>query len=439
MRNQRYFKFVILLAFIAIAACSKKEDPIGAGDQNISIVLASDAGDGAVEVLAIDQMVTFTITGSDGVDYTSSSKIYINEDEIVGASYTFSEIGEYTVKAIYQGTTSNSLSFQVLAENERALTIDVARAMRNQTITFGLLDTNGNNTASEATFYVNGSPISGFTYSTANEGDFEVYAEYLENGQTVTSATKNFSVFIPKRKVVIEDYTGTWCGFCPALVVALDLLEARTQDIAVVSIHKTASSHPDPLDFPGITDLQAEFGVGDGFPKAQINRTEPWVARSGPEFVIEDTGILAMAGSETNVSIAINSQLNGANLTVEAKVIYENGSQAGDKLVVYLLESGVAADQANYFDETPGHPFQGKGNPIENYIHNHGLRNSLSGLFGDNIPETQAYQEYKKNYSFTVPSNYVGSNLSFVVMVVDSENNAKNAQVSHINENVGFE
>lgn len=439
MRNQHYFKFLLLFVFIAVAACSKKEDPIGAGNENTSIVLSSDAGENAVEVLAVDQLVTFKVTGNDGADYTSASKLYINDAEIEGASYTFSSIGEYSVKAIYQGVTSNLLSFQVLAENERALTIDVGRAMRNQTVTFGLLDSDGNNTASEATFFVNNTAISGFTYSSANEGTYGVYAEYMENGQTRTTAAKNFSVFIPKRKVVIEDYTGTWCGFCPALVVAIDNLSIKTEDIAVVAIHKTASSHPDPLDFLRIDDLQKEFGVGDGFPKAQINRTTPWVARSGPEFFIEDTGILAMAGFETNVSIAINSQLNGDQLTVETKVIYENGSQAGDKLVVYLLESGVEADQANYFNETPGHPFQGKGNPIENYIHNDGLRNSLSALFGDNIPETQPYQEYSKNYSFNVPSNYVGNNLSFVVMVVDSENNAKNAQVAHINENIGFE
>ena len=439
MKTSPFIKILFLFALVAIVSCSKKEDPIGDGPDNLSIVLSSDAGGEELDILSLEQMVTFTITGSDGVDYTSASKIFVNDTEITGASYTFSEIGEFEVRAEYSGTTSNLLNFQVLAETERALTIDVTRAMNDQPITFGLLDGDGNNTAAEATFYVNGNPISGFTFSSASEGDFMVYAEYLINGETYTTPEKEFAVYIPKRKVVIEDYTGTWCGFCPALVVAIDTLKASTEHIAIVSIHKTASSYPDPLDFPGITDLQAEFGVGDGFPKAQINRTEAWVARSGPEFVISDTGILAMAGSETNVSIAINSQLIGSNLTVDASVVYRNGSAAGDKLVVYLLESGVVADQANYFNETPGHPFEGMGNPIENYVHEDGLRNSLSALFGDPIPETTAFQVFKKNYSFEIPSNYVGDNLSFVVMVVDSQNNAKNAQVAHINETEVFE
>ena len=87
MRNQLYIKFLLLFAFIAIVGCSKKEDPIGAGPQNLSIVLTSDAGDDAVEVLAIDQMVTFEVTGSDGVDYTASSIFYVNDTEIEGSTY----------------------------------------------------------------------------------------------------------------------------------------------------------------------------------------------------------------------------------------------------------------------------------------------------------------------------------------------------------------
>src|SRR5690606_6853521 len=174
MKTSPFIKILFLFALVAIVSCSKKEDPIGDGPDNLSIVLSSDAGGEELDILSLEQMVTFTITGSDGVDYTSASKIFVNDTEITGASYTFSEIGEFEVRAEYSGTTSNLLNFQVLAETERALTIDVTRAMNDQPITFGLLDGDGNNTAAEATFYVNGNPISGFTYSSASEGDFMV-------------------------------------------------------------------------------------------------------------------------------------------------------------------------------------------------------------------------------------------------------------------------
>lgn len=399
----------------------------------LTLELKSDAGVNELEVISVDQAVTFTVLGSDGEDYSDTSTFYINDEAISGRTYTFIATGNFTVKAIYNDIATNLLNFEVLAASERALTIDVPKALRNQTITFGLYDANGDDTAADAIFYVNDEEISGFTYASASAGSFEVYAKYDVNGVEESSATKSFEVFIPKRKVVIEDYTGTWCGFCPGVALAIDNVREVTQDVSVVAIHKTASSHPDPLDFERILELQEEFGISNGFPKAHLNRVVSW-----PDpYVLSE--VTSLAGTDTDVSIAINSQLTGANLTVQVKVVYENGSDVGDKLVVYLLESGVVAPQANYFNETPGHPYEGLGNPIEDYVHNEGLRNSLSDLFGDAIPQTPAFQEFKKNYSFTVPAEYVGENLSFVVMVVRDDNSAKNSQFSHINENKNYE
>lgn len=433
MKTPTYLKYLLLLAIFVIASCSKKEDPFVQEGPALTLELKSDAGDGDLEVVTVNDSVIFTVTGSDGEDYTESAKLFVNGQEIPESIYTFNTVGSFAVKAVYNDITSNILNFEALEETERLLTIDVPKALRDQTITFGLLDSDGNNTAAEATFYVNSTAISGFTYSSATPGEFEVYAEYEVNGELQTSAIMDFVVFIPKRKVVIEDYTGTWCGFCPAVALAIEEVRALTPYVSVVAIHKTAASHPDPLDFERIEELQDMFGVSDGFPKAQLNRIVPW-----PD-PYPASQVTAMAGTDTDVSIAINSTLTGSNLTVDVSVVYENGSEAGDKLVVYLLESGVVAPQANYFNETEGHPYYGLGNPIEDYVHNDGLRNALSDLFGDAIPQTPAFQEFEKSYAFTVPSEYVGENLSFVVMVVRDDNSAKNSQFAKINENKNYE
>lgn len=435
MRTYPYFKILMLFAFIAIVGCSKKEDPLNASTESLSIVLTSDAGSNALEVLPIDQVVNFTITGSDGENYNSASKLYVNDTEIEGSSYTFSNVGTFSVKAMYGSISSNSLNFQVLAESERALTLDVSRAMNNQTITFGLLDSDGNNTASNATFYVNDTGISGATYSSATEGSFTVYAEYMVNGDTFTTDTKNFTVYIPKRNVVLEDYTGTWCGYCLKALVAIDSAKVLTNDhVSVVAIHKR-SLGDEPMDFPQVSDLQAEFDVPNEFPQTQLNRTVKWNATPPTSLIYDFDVVTSIAGLETDLSVAIDSKISGSTLSVDAKVIYRNGSEPGDKLVVYLLESGIIADQANYFDGNSNSPYFGMGNPIENFVHSDALRNSLSNLFGDNIPETPAYQEFKKTYTFTVPSDYNANNLSFVVMVVKADNSAKNSQHAKLGEN----
>ncbi|SRX74912.1 Omp28-related outer membrane protein [Aequorivita antarctica] len=432
MRTYPYFKILFLFAFIAIVGCSKKEDPLGAPTESLSITLTSDAGTNELEVLSVDQLVNFTITGNDGENYTSSAKIYVNDSEIQGSSYTFSSTGTFTVKALYESTASNVLNFEVIAETERALTLDVTRAMNNQTITFGLLDSNGNNTASDATFYVNGAAITGFTYSSAAEGSFEVYAEYLVNGDTYTSTVKNFAVYIPKRNVVLEDYTGTWCGYCLKALAAINTLKQMTDHISVVAIHKKSLGY-EPMHFPQVNDLQAEFDVPNEFPQGQLNRTIKWNSLPGSNDYDLDA-VTSIAGLETDASLAISSQVSGSTLSVDAKVIYRNGSESGDKLVVYLLESGIVADQRNYFDGDPTSPYFGMGDPILDFVHEDALRNSLSGLFGDNIPETPAYQEYKKTYTFEIPSEYNAENLSFVVMLVKADNSAKNSLHAELGE-----
>jgi thiol-disulfide isomerase/thioredoxin len=433
MKTSPYFKILFLFAFIGIISCSKKEDPIGIETPNLSIVLSSDAGSEELQIVSPEQMVTFTITGSDGEDCTNNSQIFVNDIEIEGPTYTFSEMGTFSIKAVYGTVNSNILNFQVLADTERALTVDVTRAMNGQSITFALLDNNGNNTASEATFFVNGNAISGFTYSSASDGDFEVYAQYIIGGETFTSSVKNFSVYIPRRKVVLEDYTGTWCGYCLDALIVVEHVRELTEHVSVVAIHKTSFSLPDPLDFPQILDLQAEFNVDNAFPQTYVNRTTVWNDPYDYDFITN------MAGAETDVSIAVNSQITNSNLSIDVKVVYRNGSEAGDKLVVYLIESGVIADQANYFNNVPGHPYQGFGNPIPNFVHNDGIRKSLSGLFGDNIPETAAYKEVSKSYTYSVPAEYNAENLSFVVMIVKADNAAKNSQHSKLGESKVFE
>lgn len=432
MKTNTYLKALLFFAVIAIVSCSKKEDPFVPAAADLTIELKSDAGTGELEVLSLNDVVVFTVLGSDGEDYSDSATYYINDEPITERTYTFDASGAFTVKAVYDDKNSNILNFEVLTPTERALTIDAPRAMKNQAITFGLFDNNGINTASEATFYVGGTAIAGFTFSSATDGSFEVYAEYVVDNETYTTPAKNFSVYTPKRKVVIEDYTGTWCGFCPAVALAIDAAKLATNDISVVAIHETGASLPDPMHFDRVLEMKDAFGIG-GLPQARLNRKQKWLDP------YNTADVLAMAGNETNLAIAIDSKMTGVNLTVDVKVVYAGGSEVGDKLVVYLVESGIVYAQTNYFDNTSGHPLEGHGNPIPDFIHNDALRNSLSDVFGDAISQTSAYSEYKKQFSLAIPSEYNVDNLSVIVMVVNSNDEAKNSQFAKVGENKKYD
>jgi thiol-disulfide isomerase/thioredoxin len=305
-------------------------------------------------------------------------------------------------------------------------------SLRNQVIPFSVLNEMGDDVTSTTTFYVDGQEITENTFSSPIVGEFEVYGTYNESGVLITTNTVPFTVIIPKRKIVVEDYTGTWCGYCPSVAHAVEEAHAATNDIAVVAIHKTASSVPDPMHFDDIELLQEEFGVS-GFPAARINRSTVW---NNPYDV---DGIVSMAGIETDLAIAILSKLDGNTLSVRTDVVYENGSGNGDKLVVYLLESGIIHEQINYYNSDATSPFYQQGNPIPDFVHNEALRISLTEVLGDNISATAELVEFSKTFTVTIPAEFNSANLSLIAMVVSADNSARNAQFAAISEDKAYE
>ena len=305
-------------------------------------------------------------------------------------------------------------------------------SLRNQEIPFKIINESGEDVTSLATFYVDGEAIDGNVFTSDVIGDFEVYGVYIQDGVEITTNTEPFSVIIPKRKIVVEDYTGTWCGFCPRVAGAIQSLKQETDDIAIVAIHETANSFPDPMHFAQIQTLKDEFEV-EGLPAAKINRTTNWLIPHA------NSDITSIAGQDTNLAIAINSEMDGSELLVQINVVSEQAIEATDKLVVYLLEDGIVHDQVNYLNGDPTSPFHNLGDPIPNFVHDEVLRNSLTGVLGNSIPATEALTEYVTSFTFNVPANYVVDNLLFVAMVVDENNTAKNAQTAHVNENKSYE
>ncbi len=283
-----------------------------------------------------------------------------------------------------------------------------------------------------ATFYVDGEPVDGTSFSSDVIGDFEVYGVYIQDGVEITTNTESFSVIIPKRKVVVEDYTGTWCGFCPRVSGAIYSLLEETDDVVIVAIHETANSYEDPMHFDQVQFLKDAFNV-EGFPAARIDRNTNW---QNPH---PNSDVTSIAGLDTNLAIALNSELTDGELLVQVNVVYAEGSSQGDKLVVYLLEDEIIHGQVNYYNGDTTSPFYDLGNPIPSFEHNDVLRASLTSLLGNTIPSTEALTEYIVSFPITIPSDYITENLRVVAMVVDEDNSAKNAQFAHIDEDKSYE
>ena len=78
-------------------------------------------------------------------------------------------------------------------------------------------------------------------------------------------------------RVLVEEYSGTWCGNCPSILYAVDLLHQQTDNAIVVSTHLF---NGDPFITAQGNSLAASLGI-TGVPAGNINRTTSW---TGPQY-----------------------------------------------------------------------------------------------------------------------------------------------------------
>ncbi len=294
--------------------------------------------------------------------------------------------------------------------------------LRNQEITFEVFDAEGNNLTIESSFIVDGVAIAGNQISYPEIGTHQVYAEYSLNSAIYNSDTRTFSVVIPKTKVVLEDYTGTWCGYCPNVSHAIEEIRMITDDISVVAIH-----YGDEMTISPGLDLINEFNI-TGYPTARINRTVDWSYPYG------SSQIESLIETDNSIAISIDSHMiDMSMLQVQLRVVSEE-DLSDHKIITYLVEDNLIYDQTNYYNYDENSYFFGMGNPIVDFVHNDVLRHSFTDALGNPMENpTPALNDTFFNYSFEIDSGYTLANLGIVVMIVNQNNTAINSQFSEIN------
>ncbi len=398
--------FFILL-FILINSCSKSSDndPTNSntsGPTSISIV----ASTGSI-VLESQSAITFNVIGNDNINYSSSSTIYVNNVAISGNTFTPTEIGSLEIYAKKGDLTSNTVNVEVTSGIDGiSISISQGSVKINDVITFSAKDNFNNDITSDTVFYVNGVVITGSSFTTDLYGSYDVYATYSNTNGDFQSETVSFDVYRFTRKVLVEDYTGTWCGYCPRLAYNLEQAEEQNNAVIGIGIHSG-----DVMETSSTNLLENEYGVSS-WPSGRINRTIVW-----NESVSQ---IISYLGSNPGLGIGINSSLSGNTVSVDIKIDYDI-ENSGNKLVVYLLEDGLIYPQTNYYNNDSNSPWYQTGNPIQNFEHNNVLRNTFTNVFGDVIPDGIVGEEYTTNYSITVPASVQNtSNLEIVAFVVKS-------------------
>lgn len=110
-------------------------------------------------------------------------------------------------------------------------------------------------------------------------------------GKTASGSLVTLTRQVPRR-VVIEEYTGTWCGWCPRGLQGLKRARQEYPDQTVMmSIHSGSSSAQDPMQVSAFSTLIS----GHAFPSAEVNRyrsVDPYMGEASDGWglgdVIED-------------------------------------------------------------------------------------------------------------------------------------------------------
>lgn len=421
-------KILLVIAFLSTSiytSCSSDEN----GGSSTTVTISSDYASRYV-----NELITFTATDGDGNNVTSEAVFYVNNTAIIGNTYTSSVIGSFAVKATFNGVTSSNLNVSFTAAPISLTSITVTSSAQSvetgAILTFTSVGNNGSDLTSNSIFFVNGVQITGNTYTTTVAENLDIYATHTPSGSTtLTSSTVQVVVYTPinfNKRVLIEDFTGTWCGYCPRVAYAIEQVNTQTTEATIVAIHRGN----DPYNFPGASILESQIGL-TGYPTAMLNRTTDWTYPE-PSYVSQAVNLTT--GINPNIGLAITTSTTGNSSYVTVKVKF--GKQFSNlKLVVYAVEDNLIYDQTNYTS------YYGGVSTISNFEHDHVLRKVLtSSILGDIITGNTGYNdEYTKSLTYTIPASVNSSNVHFVAFIVDSSKKALNSRAAGANENQSFE
>ena len=416
MKNYLLFSFFTLFA---LTSCGSDE-PIGSSSNEpvlSSVTISSD-----LSSIGLGDTVVFSAFTNLGLDVTSESVFSIAGSSISGNTYTFQEQGNFTVKAAYSNIISNSIVINVSVPLTAInLSSNSDTYYYGEEVVFNVVGNNGANLTNQATIsVVGGNELEGNTYTTSNEGVVGFIASY----EDLTSPVYEINVLPTATKfnqnVLIEDYTGTWCGYCPRISYAIELVEEQTTDAYVVAIHRGSTdpgnSYYDPYNFSAGT-LEDLIGL-EGYPTGMLNRITEWIYPE-PNNVSQ---VVNLTSDQSDVGLALSPTLNGNTMNIDVNVKFGGQFSASNaKLVVYVLEDGLVFNQTNYTS------YYGGGSVIANFEHNHVLRASLTSLLGDQIPSSEysADNVYQVNFNVAVPSNVSSTDkMSVVAVVINGSSNA---------------
>lgn len=207
------------------------------------------------------------------------------------------------------------------------------------------------------------------------------------------------------KRVLIEENTGEWCGFCPIGADTISQIKARLGDkLVAVSIHDN-----DFLDMSAVYDpIAAALGTTiQYFPTVSLDRSPSYYTGNFWDY---DYSTWAMdvqneSGIDHGTGLAMITSISGNKATIEVHVGFLSNNNYDMRLNVFLIENNIP-QQNQTFDP---------GTETAGYQHQQVLRAIATPVLGDPISMSSG-NEIVKTYTVNIGS-YVLANLQAVAFV----------------------
>lgn len=244
-------------------------------------------------------------------------------------------------------------------------------------------------------------------------------------GSFLTFAQTNVSTTPENKNVVLEEFTGISCPYCPdGHAIAEGIKNNNPGDVMLINIHTGGYATPQG---PG-TDFNTNFGAAlatnasvSGYPTGSINRDGPSMSRSS---WASATATQLSQPSPVNVWSEAIIDMGTNTLTVNVEIYY-TGSQTvtSNKINVAVLQNNIEGPQSGGASYNPSAVLANG-----NYNHTHMLRHLITGQWGEDITNVSQGHYETRSYTWNIPSDINGvdvdpTNLEIVTFIAEGQQN----------------
>ena len=240
------------------------------------------------------------------------------------------------------------------------------------------------------------------------------------DAQTIVSTSPE------NKKIILEEYTGIHCTYCPdGHEIAQSLKDANPDNVFIINIHTGGYATPSS----GEPDFRTSFGDAiaaqsnlTGYPSGSVNRqyfsnlTMNGGTAMGRGGWSSATSQVLNQSAYVNLGVEASINVQNNELTVHVEGYYTGDSpQSTNLLNVVLTQNNTLGPQTG-------------GGMGSNYNHMHRLVHMITGQWGFEISTTSSGSFVNETFTYTIPSDYNGvdvnlSELNVIAFISETQQN----------------